>query len=196
MHIWQQMLFSTCWGRRGSTAKIQKKGGAQGSVAKLNECTQLGCVSRFSSEKVYSTERRKNWDQNRPSNSPRHPKNREGEGPSRGVIQKCAHHERSRCAHKFWGEVTRGNLHPRTMRPWSSVGFGENLFASPRIRTKTAFFSPIEQSMPAPTSTRPEERAFVVDSGASMHMMSKKRIKLRRYGHSEEVQKPNSSVDC
>ena len=28
--------------------------------------------------------------------------------------------------------------------------------------------------MPAPTSTRPEEREFVVDSGASMHMISKK----------------------
>ena len=30
--------------------------------------------------------------------------------------------------------------------------------------------------MPAPTSTRPEEREFVVDSGASMHMMSKKEL--------------------
>ena len=28
--------------------------------------------------------------------------------------------------------------------------------------------------MPAPTSTRPEERDFVVDSGASMHMLSEK----------------------
>ena len=30
--------------------------------------------------------------------------------------------------------------------------------------------------MPAPTSKRPEEREFVVDSGASMHIMSKKNL--------------------
>ena len=36
-------------------------------------------------------------------------------------------------------------------------------------------FSPIEAKViPAPTSKSPEERDFVVDSGASMHMMSKK----------------------
>ena len=37
------------------------------------------------------------------------------------------------------------------------------------------FYSSVEaRAMPAPTSKRPEEREFVVDSGASMHMMSKK----------------------
>ena len=40
---------------------------------------------------------------------------------------------------------------------------------------KTTLYSPIEaEVMPAPTSTRPEEREFTVDSRASMHMMSKK----------------------
>ena len=39
----------------------------------------------------------------------------------------------------------------------------------------TTFYTSIEAKvMSAPTSTRPEEREFVVDSGASMHMMSKK----------------------
>ena len=44
----------------------------------------------------------------------------------------------------------------------------------------TTFYTPIEKGMLALTSTRPEEREFVVDSGSSMHMMSKKRMKLRR----------------
>ena len=35
------------------------------------------------------------------------------------------------------------------------------------------------KQLPAPTSKRPEEWEFVVDSGASVHMMSKKRLKLR-----------------
>ena len=43
------------------------------------------------------------------------------------------------------------------------------------MRTKLRFFTPTEaRVMLAPTSKRPEERDFVVDSGASMHMLSKK----------------------
>ena len=40
---------------------------------------------------------------------------------------------------------------------------------------KTAFFSPSENlCLRAPSNLKPEEREFVVDSGASMHMISKK----------------------
>ena len=40
---------------------------------------------------------------------------------------------------------------------------------------KTTFFSPSEnRCLPAPSTLKPEEREFVVDSGASMHMISKK----------------------
>ena len=41
-------------------------------------------------------------------------------------------------------------------------------------KNKTAFFSPSEnRRLPAPSTLQPEEREFVVDSGASMHMISK-----------------------
>ena len=41
---------------------------------------------------------------------------------------------------------------------------------------KTTFYTPDEvKAIPAPASTRPEEREFVVDSGASVHMTSKKK---------------------
>ena len=40
---------------------------------------------------------------------------------------------------------------------------------------KTAFFSPLENwCLLAPSTLKPEEREFVVDSGASMHVISKK----------------------
>ena len=40
---------------------------------------------------------------------------------------------------------------------------------------RTAFFSPSEKwCLPAPSNLKPEEREFVVDSGASMHMISEK----------------------
>ena len=40
---------------------------------------------------------------------------------------------------------------------------------------RATFFSPSEnRCLPAPSTFKPEERGFVVDSGASMHMISKK----------------------
>ena len=42
---------------------------------------------------------------------------------------------------------------------------------------KTAFFSPSENwCLPAPSTLKPEGREFVVDSGAWMHMISKKNL--------------------
>ena len=42
-------------------------------------------------------------------------------------------------------------------------------------KDKTTFFSPSENwCLPAPSTLKPEEREFVVHSGASMHMISKK----------------------
>ena len=42
-------------------------------------------------------------------------------------------------------------------------------------KNKAAFFSPsVNRCLPAPSILKPEEREFVVDSGASMHMISKK----------------------
>ena len=40
---------------------------------------------------------------------------------------------------------------------------------------KASFFSPTDEwSLPAASAIKPEERVFVVDSGANMHMVSKK----------------------
>ena len=42
-------------------------------------------------------------------------------------------------------------------------------------KNETAFFSPSENCfLPAPSNLQPDEREFVVDSGASMHMINKK----------------------
>ena len=46
---------------------------------------------------------------------------------------------------------------------------------NPKEKHEAAFFSPSENwCLPAPSNLKPEEREFVVDSGASMHMISKK----------------------
>ena len=65
--------------------------------------------------------------------------------------------------------------------PQSSVVFGEKIDKF-KNSDKITFFSHIEKGMPAPTLTRPEVREFVVDSGTSMHTMSK-----NEFGNFQEV---------
>ena len=61
------------------------------------------------------------------------------------------------------------DLAQRTMRPQSSMGFGETIHKL-KNADKAWFDSSIEaEVMPAPTSKSPEEWEFVVDSGASMY---------------------------
>ena len=75
---------------------------------------------------------------------------------------------------KLRGTITRGDLAPRKMRSLSGMGFAEHIYKL-RNADKATFYSSNEAKvMPAPTSTSPEEREFVVDSGATVHMMSKK----------------------
>ena len=100
---WQQMPFPTCWGRKPN--KKSKKGDAKGSVAILKESIQFGCVSQnFSPRKSILREPGKLGTKHavKFSKSTAHQIIiRERKGPSRGVIQKCAPHERSPCAPKF-----------------------------------------------------------------------------------------------
>ena len=57
--------------------------------------------------------------------------------------------------------------------PRSSVEAGQNVFKLEEHERAT-FFSSLEKSCLPASTLKPEEREFVVDSGASMHMISKK----------------------
>ena len=128
-------------------SKKSKKDGAKGSVALLKDSTRLVCVSQ--ERKLGSKHAVKfftgTWHQI---------KNRERE-LSKGknltsVILPCQNQEKD---------------HMR--RPCTKKKL--------KNADKATFYTPIEaRVMPAPTSKSPEEREFVVDSGASVHMMSKK----------------------
>ena len=61
------------------------------------------------------------------------------------------------------------------MRPQKRMGPGEGCFLTQKKGGKKTFYSPAEAwVMPSPSSTNPEEREFVIDCRASMHMLSKK----------------------
>ena len=180
----------------GKPNKRSNKGGPKGSVAMSKESGQLGCVSQdFVREKIVLLEQEKleskhtvkfskgTWNQI---------KIRERKVPSRGIILKWSPHERCPCAPRSHEKET---LHQERCARKAAWDMARNTYKLKNL-DKTTFYTPIEKGMAAPASTRPEERELVVDSGASMHMMSKKRIKLRRDGHCKKVQNPCSSVDC
>ena len=99
---------------------------------------------------------------------------RENKGPSLGKIHVKALHERSPCTVKF-----EGRLHEETARQQRCArskvwNLAENMYKH-KDKDKAAFYFPAEEWVhPAASTKEPEEREFVVDSGASMHMVSKK----------------------
>ena len=155
----------------GKPSKKSKKGGAKESLAILKESIQFGCVSQDSCPRKsvlrgskHTVELSKGtWHQI---------KIRERKGPSRGIIQKCAPHERSLCAPKFGERSHEETLHQERCARKAAWDLAKNIY---KLKTsdKTMFCVPGEEKgMPAlATSKRPEEREFVVDSGASMHMI-------------------------
>ena len=78
--------------------------------------------------------------------------------------------------------------------PAKQRGIWRKTFASSRVRTKLRFYIPGEAKAmsTAMASKRPEEREFVVDSGASMHMMSKKELSSEEMGTVKRSRTPTA----
>ena len=108
---------------------------------------------------------KENFDRSTPSNSPKAlaPNSHSGQRVHRVVSSKNVRFMSVVFAH-------RNSRKDHMRRPCTKKD------APARIRTKLLFSSGELVAMPAPTSKRPEEREFVVDSGASMHRMSKKEL--------------------
>ena len=121
--------------------------------------------------------KKENWDQITPLNSPwQHMK-------KRGVWASWAQSVRA----WVWGEDTGRHLAQWKKRPPSSMGLGEMCLQAHKYG-QSYVLSVEARAMLAPTSKLPEDREFVVDTGASMHMMSKKGFEPSRNGYSAELQ--------
>ena len=149
-------------------SKKSKKGGAKGFSCLIKGVFTIGlCVSRFLSEKFYSTWTRKNGIKTHRQILQGHVAPNKNSG-TKGSIAR--HYPKvwtswaQSLRAKIRGKITWGNLAPRKMRPRSSIGFGENIYKL-KNADKTSLHASIEaKAMPAPTSKSPEEREFVVDS--------------------------------
>ena len=157
--------------------KRGKKLGRNSSKRQLSDARQLGCV--FQDMTPPKSILRKSTDMPKPIQRvkftkaiARHTKIRD-QNPSLGYICPGEPHERSPNAPKFEDRS-------REETEWQELGAREaawklakNVFKL-KEHEKAAFFSSPENRCHLASSLKPEEREFVVDSGASMHMISKK----------------------
>ena len=159
-----------------------KEGGDKNAVATLKNARQLGCVSRERAAEIFidfTEGHRKSWDQFDESTihksyaaSRRHllPK----KGPSLGKIQVKIQISASPYAMKFEDRSQEEIERQERCARGGAWRLAKNIFKLTQTDRAT-FFSPTnEWSLPAPSAIKLEEREFVVDSGASMHMLSRK----------------------
>ena len=139
----------------------------QGPVGRRSLNTrQLGCV--FQDMKPPKSILRKSSDMQKPI----HAKVRD-QNPSLGMICPGEPHQRSPSAPKFEDRSQEET-------EWQEQGAREAAWklAKSVLKTKekdqATFFSPSENRCLPASTLKPEEREFVVDSGASIHMISKK----------------------
>ena len=103
-----------------------------------------------------------------------HQKIQEIKGPSQGVIQKCEPQERNPRAPTFEDRTHQETLQQERCARREAWDSAKSVYKL-KTKDKATFCSPTEAwVMPAHSSKKPEEREFVVDSGASVHMLSKK----------------------
>ena len=157
--------------------RSDKKLGQNSSKRQFSDARQLGCV--FQDMTPPKSILRKSTDMPKPIQRVKfkkaiacHTKIRD-QNPSLGYICPGEPHERSPNAPKFEDrsqEETEWQEQGAREAAWK---LAKNVFKL-KEHQRAAFFSPSENRCLPAATLKPEEREFVVDSGASMHMISKK----------------------
>ena len=154
-----------------------KKLGRNSSKRQLSDARQLGCV--FQDMTPPKSILRKSTDMPKTIQRvkfkkaiARHTKIRD-QNPSLGYICPGEPHERSPNAPKFEDRSLEETKWQELGAREAAWKLAKNVFKL-KEHEKAAFFSSPENRCHLASSLKPEEREFVVDSGASMHMISKK----------------------
>ena len=177
---WQERepVTNECHDRPGKPGKrSDKKLGQNSSERQSSDARHLGCV--FQDMKPLESILRKGTDMPKPIQRvrftkaiARHTKIRD-QNPSLGYICPGEPHERSPNAPKFEDrsqEETEWQERCAREAAWKLAKRVLKL----KDHQRATFFSPSENRCLPASTLEPEEREFVVDSGASMHMISKK----------------------
>ena len=177
---WQERgpVTDQCHDRMGNPVKrSDKKLGQNSSKRQFSDARQLGCV--FQDMTPPKSILRKSTDMPKPIQRvkftkaiARHTKIRD-QNPSLGYACPGEPHKRSPNAPKFEDrsqEETEWQEQGAREAAWK---LAKNVFKLKEHERATFFSSPENRCLPA-SKLKPEEREFVVDSGASMHIFSKK----------------------
>ena len=130
----------------------------------------------------------------------RHASIREKKGPSLGKIQVKLRHPKS-LRNKIRRSVPWRDWKTRAMCPKQGLGSCQKIYKL-NANGKATFFSPAEKwVLPNASAREPEERQFVVHSGASMHMVSKKdlnsaELETMRTSRSPTKMRSKASSEC
>ena len=162
-------------------SKRSKKNGDKSAVAMLKSTRQLGCVFKDMEPPRSSSILRKSSNIRKPIRCVqftkavvRHADIRD-QNPSLGMICPGDPHQRNPNAPKFEDRSQEETEWQERCAREAACRLAESILKLNGETIKTAFFSPSANwYLPAPSNLKPEEREFVVDSGASMHMISKK----------------------
>ena len=161
-------------------SKRSKKNGDKSAVAMLTITRQLGCVCQDMEPPKSSSILRKSSNIRKPIRCLRFTEavvrhaNIRDQNPSLGMICPSDRHQRDPSAPKFDDRSQEETEWQERCAREAAWRLAKNILKF-KEKDKTAFFSPSEnRCLPAPSTLKPEKREFVVDSGASMHMISKK----------------------
>ena len=165
-------------------SKRSQKNGDKSAVAMLKITRQLGCVFQDMEPPKSTTILRKSSNMLKPIRCVRFTKavlrhaNIRDQNPSLGMICPGDPHQRNPNASKFEDRSQEETEWQERCAREAAWKLAKNILKL-KEKHETAFFSPSENwCLPAPSTLKPEEREFVVDSGASMHMISKKDFRI------------------
>ena len=188
-------------------SKRSKKESAQGAVAILRQNKVQGCVSQNSDPRKSILRKARDV---RLNASVGHTikfsgrtwyeiRIRERTGPSRRVIQESEPHERNPCAPRFEERTPEETSRQEDCARKAAWDLARQIYKL-RAEDDATFYSLVETKPAVLVSRNTEERMFVVDSGASMHTLSKKDLSsdemdtLRRSRNPTTVMTANGEV--
>ena len=161
-------------------SKRSKQNGDKSAVAMLKITRRLGCVFQDMEPLKSTTILRKSSNILKPircvrfTNAVVRHANIPDQNPPLGMICPGDPHQRNPNAPKFEDRSQKETEWQERCAREAAWKLAQ-IILKLKEKDKTAFFSPSENTcLPAPSTLEPEEREFVVDSGALMHMISKK----------------------
>ena len=143
--------------------KKSKKGGAKGSVAKLKNWHKRIAYLRILIRRSRFYGKDDNWEAVTRFKS-----------HDAGIVQKCEPHERSPCAPKFADRSQQDTVKQERCARRVAWNLAKNVYNLKNTDKATLYSLTENQAMSAPISKSPEEQEFVLDSGASAHMLSRR----------------------